>query len=495
MIGRNLEPLKQMTQEATVLLNRKKVWIVMPAVVMVLVVFGLVRSRIRESGSRQGGHEPVYKVARRTLIIDMVESGTMKAKKSTPVAARIQRQATILYVVDEGSLVKEGDILVELDKTDLERDMERELISLEQGEGDVAQKEKDLEIQKIQNEGDLAKVELKVEMTRMDMEKYEKGEGPQKIKEAEANLEKAKRDIQGMPELLEKGFVTQNELLDAQVSLDKAQTGYDVLMTYTHPKNLKKNKSDYEEALRELEATKARLDHVMVQKESALNRARRQLELRKKAVEKLQKDLDSMTLKAPNDGIVIYGSGDPNDWRAREIKVGGNVYGRQTIITLPDMSVMQVACQVHEVDVDKVKVGQEVEVRLDAYPSLKFRARVENVSLMAKQKGRWGLSDVKVFDVDVTLEGSDPCLKPGMTAKATIHIDRLDDVLCVPVEAVFEEDEKYYCYVLESRRRRKSQVEVGKSNENFVEVTDGLKEGNVVVLAASPVPEEPGGGR
>lgn len=494
MMGSNLETIKKMASKVAVLLKRRKVWIAISLVVAV-VVFGFARSRTRVSLSRQDGLEATHKVARQTLVIDMVESGTLKAKKSTPIAARIQRQATILYVVDEGSLVAEGAVLVELDKTDLERDMERELISLEQGEGDVAQKEKDIEIKKIQDEGELTKAELKVEMARMDMEKYEKGEGPQKIKEAEANRKKAERDMRGMPQLLEKGFVTENELLDAQVALDKAKTAHDILMTYTHPKNLKKNKSDYEEAVRELEATKARIEAAMAQKESALNRARRQLGLRKKAVEKLQKDLDSMTLKAPNEGIVIYGSGDPHDWRAREIKVGGNVYGRQTIITLPDMSVMQVACQVHEVDVDKVKVGQDTEVRIEAYPDLKFKGRVENISLMAKQKGRWGLSDVKVFDVDITLEGNDPCLKPGMTAKATIHIDRLDDVICVPVEAVFEEEEKYYCYLLESRRRRKVEIHTGRSNDNFVEVTGGLEEGNVVLLAASALTEESTGGR
>ena len=469
-----------MRTDWTRLLRKKRVWIALVSAAVLLYIL----SRAADGPARRGPQELTYKVRKRTLVIDMVETGSLKAKKSTPIFADIQRQATILHIVDEGSHVKEGEILVELDKSDLEKSLDSALISLEQATDDVDQKEKALEIQEIQNESALAKAELKVELGHMDMEKYEQGEGPQKIKEARASMKKAERDMQGMPELLEKGFVTQNELLDAEVALDKAQMGYEVLMKYTHPKNLKKNRSDHEEAQRELKATETRLASVMAQKESALNRSRRQLELRKDAVDKLHKDIEAMTLKAPNDGIVIYGTGDPRARRrGQEIDVGTRVSGRQTIITLPDMSVMQVACEVHEIDVDKIKVGQDVDVRMDAYPDLMVSGRVEKVGQMARQTGRWWMSDVKVFDVEVVLESNDPRLKPGMSARVTIHIDRLDDVLTAPVDAIFEEERQYYCYVLQSRTRKRVKVTPGKSNDSFVAITDGLEEGDVVVLA------------
>ncbi len=474
-------------------LKRKEVW--GASIVLLIIIFlALVSMGVQIRRNNQGHREATYRVKKQDLVIDLVESGSLKAKKSTPIAAQLQREATILYVVDEGIQVKQGDILAELDKTNLEQDLQQGLISIEQMESDVIQKERDFEIQRIQNESEMTKAKFKVEMARMDMEKYEKGEGPQKIKEVEANLEKAKRDMQGMPELLEKGFVTQNEFLDAQVALDKAQTNYDVLMTYTHPKELQKIKSDYEEACRELEATKMRLENVIAQKETGLNGARRQLKLKQDSIEKLKKDINGMTLKAPNDGIVIYGSGDPYDWRGREIRVGGRIYGQQTLITLPDTSIMQVACKVHEVDVDKIKAGQEVDVSIDAYPELKFKGKLEKVGLIAKEKGRYGTTDVKTFDVDVLLEGSDPRLKPGMSSKATIHVNRLKDVLCVPVEAVFENEGKYHCYVLRFGKKAKIEVRIGQSNDNFIEVADGLKEGDVVVLSSTEVQNELKGG-
>ena len=144
---------------------------------------------------------------------------------------------------------------------------------------------------------------------------------------------------------------------------------------------------------------------------------------------------------------------------------------------------MQVACEVHEIDVDKIKVGQDVDVRMDAYPDLMVSGRVEKVGQMARQTGRWWMSDVKVFDVEVVLESNDPRLKPGMSARVTIHIDRLDDVLTAPVDAIFEEERQYYCYVLQSRTRKRVKVTPGKSNDSFVAITDGLEEGDVVVLA------------
>jgi multidrug efflux pump subunit AcrA (membrane-fusion protein) len=138
---------------------------------------------------------------------------------------------------------------------------------------------------------------------------------------------------------------------------------------------------------------------------------------------------------------------------------------------------------VHEVDVDKIKVGQEVDVGIDAYPELKFKGHVEKVGLIAKEKGRWGTSDVKTFDVDILLDGTDPRLKPGMSAKSTIHVNKLEDVVCVPVEAVFEENGKYFCYALKFGKRAKVEIQTGQNNDNFVEVKEGLKEGDTVVLS------------
>ncbi|MBI3991593.1 MAG: efflux RND transporter periplasmic adaptor subunit [Candidatus Omnitrophica bacterium] len=468
--------------------KRNIIWIIV-VIAAGLFIAGFARKGV-QTGKNKGSRDATYRVTRQDIMIDMVESGSLKAKVSTPITAQLERQATILYIVDQGSQVRKGDILVELDKTEVEQMLQQEMISLERMESDVVQKEKDLEIQNIQNEGELSSVTLKVEMAQMEMEKYEKGEGPQKKKEAEANLEKAKRDMQGMPELLEKGFVTQNEFIDAQVGLDRAQTNYDIFMIYTYPKDLKKNKADYEEAKRQLDATKARLDNVIAQKESALSTGRRQLEIQGKRVAKLKKDLDNMTLKAPNDGVVLYGSGNPYDWQSQQIKVGAQIYGRQVIITLPDTSVMQVACKVHEVDVDKIKEGQDADITIDAFPDLKLKGKVEKVGLIATNQGMWGLSDVKVFDVDILLDENNPRLKPGMSVKSTIHVDSVKDAICVPVEAVFEENGKYFCYVMRFGKRVKIGVTLGQNNDNFIEVSDGVREGELVVLSSGEARKE-----
>ena len=105
------------------------------------------------------------------------------------------------------------------------------------------------------------------------------------------------------------------------------------------------------------------------------------------------------------------------------------------ILTIPNLSKMQVQTTVHESVIDQVRRGLRATVRLEAFPDLHLEAKVRSVAVLAVQQS----ADTKVYKTILTIEGEVKQLKPGMTAVVEIHIDRVKDALSVPVQAVVQE--------------------------------------------------------
>jgi hypothetical protein len=167
------------------------------------------------------------------------------------------------------------------------------------------------------------------------------------------------------------------------------------------------------------------------------------------------------------------------------IAQGEPVREGQKLMQIPDLRKMLVNTKVHEALVARVRPGQPVSVRINAYPDRLFPAHVESVATISMQQDFWA-PDVKFYSTKVALDGEVDNLKPGMSAEVKIAVsDPLEKVLTIPVEAVIGSAElgsKRRCYVMVSGRPTERDIEVGMSNERVVEVRDGLKEGDQVVL-------------
>jgi HlyD family secretion protein len=200
-----------------------------------------------------------------------------------------------------------------------------------------------------------------------------------------------------------------------------------------------------------------------------------------------------MILKAPCPGIVIYG--DPRySWYGMDnnYKVGGEIWGGNTLFTIPDLRIMQVKVQIHEADINKIKVEMMANVTMDTYAGLTLNGKITKIAAIAGGAGNpWGgEQDVKKFDVEVTLEGTTQVeLKPGISAKAEIMIDTRKDAVYVPLQCAFLEGGKQWCYALAADRSpAKREVKPGMSNESYIEILEGLKEGEQVLLYNPSVP-------
>lgn len=207
--------------------------------------------------------------------------------------------------------------------------------------------------------------------------------------------------------------------------------------------------------------------------ERALEEVRRNRE-RVSDIEKLFQALD---VKAPKPGMVIYSY----DRFGSKIRVGSSVSRwAPRIAELPDLSSMISRTFINEIDISRIRVGQKVKIGVDAFPDKQFDGEVISVANIGQTLPN---GDTKVFEVNIKLFGSDPELRPAMTTSNVITIDRLDDVLYIPLETVFRTDSSRYVFTYTNQLVRQI-IETGVENANHVVVSQGLKDGQVVLMNA-----------
>jgi RND family efflux transporter MFP subunit len=198
-----------------------------------------------------------------------------------------------------------------------------------------------------------------------------------------------------------------------------------------------------------------------------------------------QREFDQLTVMAPIPGLVVYleiwkGSG------MDKVQEGDSPWPGMGLVKLPDLSEMIVKTAVSEVDASKVDSAQEVEVRLDALPDKTYSGKVIKKGTLARKKESG--SNINVFDVEVAILDHDDDLKPGMSASCEIIVERLFDLVSVPMEGVFEQEGQTVVYL---KNKKKREVEVGRRNDVSIEVVSGL-EGDEEICLLNPTLDEQG---
>jgi hypothetical protein len=203
--------------------------------------------------------------------------------------------------------------------------------------------------------------------------------------------------------------------------------------------------------------------------------------------------LENCEIYAPHAGMVVYAREGRSN--STEIDEGVIVRQRQRILTLPNLNKMQVKTNIHESVLDQVRAGLPATIRIDAFPDKIYYGVVHDVAVVPASSG-WFSSGVKTYDTVVRIDGEVENLKPGMTAVVDMHVDRIKDVMTVPVQAVVQRDRENFCYVQTPQGAKKRTLELGRSNDKFVHIQDGIDVGEQVVLNPMSILEqfETGGG-
>jgi RND family efflux transporter MFP subunit len=468
------------------------------AVIGVLVVAGLAWSgRSLVLGNEKKASFPASsraRVARGDLVITVEENGYLTAKENVSIKPKFKGEGTITWLIEEGKLAKPGDVLVEFDRTELETQITELENDLAQYEIELEAARANLEIQQRDNQATIEKAELALEAARLTLEKFEQGDSPNELRKldlavekAESEFARAKERFQQVPELVAQGFLTRIQEEEERIRLREAEIGQEssrrdreLYQTYTQRMERTKFETEVKDGVRELENSRKKAEINLKEKQAAVTQREGQVTSTKTRLEQQRTELEHYTVKCDKEGTVHYGDPERPWWRD-EIKVGSTVYQGATLITIPDLSSMQVLIQVHEADIDKVALDLPVVVTVDSRPGESFDGKITEIATVATS-ANWTDESNKSFKVEVTLTGISGTLRPGVTAKAEIKIETLSAVLQIPLHAIVPENGKNLAFVVQEDGYQQREIEIGKHDSHRVEIRSGLAEGDEVLL-------------
>jgi RND family efflux transporter MFP subunit len=400
-------------------LNRKHLLFALP--ILVIGYFLL-------SGKRDDNTVLLATVVQGDFNIRVQTTGEIKAKTQTDIEApgNEMQQAglwngiKIQELIPEGTRVKAGDFVATLDKTPLMTKLQEVALELDKKESELKQTRLDTAITLRDARDELLNLKSAVEEARLEVE--------QSVYEAPA-IQQQKR-----------------------LALEKAE------------RNLLQKKENYQTKVAQA-ATRVAIIYADLSKA-------------KNSFDRVSDLLSNMDVKAPKDGMVVY----VKNWNGRKKTTGSNVSPWEpAVATLPDLRELQVITYVSEVDVRKVKPGQEADITLDAEPDKKLKGVVVQVANIGEQRPN---QEAKVFEVLIDILNPDSTLRPAMTTSNVIHIDAYKSVLSVPLEALNTEKNLSYVWVKKGGSLKRNEVRVAAVNEKDALVYQGLEAGDEVVLTA-----------
>jgi RND family efflux transporter MFP subunit len=466
---------------------------------LALAIGGFYLWSQRVPANATGERPLVVAAVRSTLNVTVTERGNLEAVKTVDGVCEVSgRDNKIVFIVPEGTEVKAGEVVVRFDTAEIDRNIAQQQIEVSQAEGKVRAAEQEVEVQRNKGESEIAEAALELTLADLDLKKYTQGEYKVELADlkgqialAEADLDQAKEELDNFRTLVKKGFRSPAQLRYVEQGVSKAEYYLErdkeklgVLEKYNYQRKLTEYTGKRDQAVKKIARTEKSTKAQLTKFASEFEAAKAKLELEKERLEKLLAEKEKCIIKAPQPGVVAYAN---ESWyeSSRQIREGAMVYYRQKIFSLPDMNTMQVKVNVHESVIKKVEPGQKAEVRVDAFPNVLLDGTVKTVSPLADSTRSWTRGGVKEYTTIVNIDRlPDVDLKPGMTAEVKIQVNEITGVILVPVQAVTERDRQHYVYVGNTEGFDRRAVKVGESNEKFVEIVDGLAEGEEVALDA-----------
>lgn len=382
------------------------------------VVWGTVRL------GRRGPTVPTIEVKRGEFLDSLQFRGEVKALKSITISAPSEAgDLQIIKVAQEGTPVKQGDVVVEFDKTKTEQDLAQYRSTLKSAEAEIEQARAQARLTEEQDKTAVLKARYDVEG---------------------AKLEAGKQEI-----------VSRIEGAEAKLKL-----------------------ADSEQALREAEE-KQKSDH-------NLNQATIQSKVQASAkakfdVERAERSMGQMTLRAPSAGTISLlqhwsGSG------MTTYRPGDHAWPGAAIAELPDASTLRVSARVDETERGRLAAKQTVTVQLNAIPDRQFTGHIDQISAIASLDFSSGWPITRNFMLDIALDQTDPRFKPGITGQITVVVDKVPNAITIPAQAMFQKSGQNVAYVWHGGQFEERTIEVGRRSGDKILVAKGVAAGEQVAL-------------
>lgn len=546
-----------------------------------------------------------YTVSREDLPINVKEGGELVAVNETVVRSQLEGNATILSLIPEGTAVKKGDMLVELDVSGIEKELASQEIAVEKARNALEQAKTQQEILEKQLETNRTTAESQQKIAAMELQKMlgaasgevaegknrdmiarltelvtpqpeteipavanaDPGDKPKtaakageiltanqtagqsqrrpvdaaapagtliqqvkpenyaslvdtaiallevpgdpsdplerdmgemankilqqadQIRLAMAQLKVAEDTVFHSRRLAAKKFITRNELerdeLDYQSQASKVTIAWndlDLLINYSLERDLIELRQNLANATLEVERVLASNDAERKNSQFDVTAKQKEFEVAEERLAVLRRQVDNAIIYSPGPGLVVYSRVSRGRGDSESVEEGTTVRERQPIIILPDNSELKCEIKVQEAMIDKVRVGLPALISAEVRPNDTITGRVTYVAPVADSGSRWSGNDKKVYATHVLLDSGKMGggLKAGMKASATITVDTIEDVLTVPIQAVRRDRAVNYIWRQTANGPEAVIVEVGAHNEEKVEITSGVSEGDRV---------------
>lgn len=306
-------------------------------------------------------------------------------------------------------------------------------------------------------------------------------------------------NVLGSERLAKREFIAKATLDKQRVALKKAQlaelsaqTSLSLFRRYEFPKNAEEFLTKYEDSLHALDREKTEALAKLSQAEAKFRNMEQLFKLAEKRRKDLATQLESCNIIATEPGLVVYGSSERNPYGGNEAKIeeGASVRFKQTMITIPDMRRMGIKVSIQESQIKKVKTGQKARIVADAEPDKTLTGIVKKVALLPDSNRWYENPNQKVYPTEVDVDGTHDWLKPGMSVKLEIITDELKDVIKIPLQCVMVDSAETVVYVKRGGKPVRQIVETGGFNDEFIEITSGVKEGESVFLSKPFVEDE-----
>jgi HlyD family secretion protein len=367
---------------------------------------------------------PTFEVKRGDFIESLQFRGQIKALKSVSILAPAEAgDLQILKISADGSPVKQGETIVEFDKTKTEQDLAQFRSTLKSADAEIEQARAQAHLTEEEDVTAVAKAKYDVEAAKLDASKREI---VSRIEGGEANLKVSDAE----QELHQK-----EEKLKSDQAVNKATI---------EGKSQASKKAAYD-------------------------------------VERAERALTKMILQAPSAGIVSLVSLWHPDGEA-PFKAGDRAWPGAPIAELPDTSELRLSARANETERGRLAPKQEVTVQLDAVPEQQFTGNIEKISTIATSDFSSGWPFPRNFDLEITIKQMDARLKPGMTAQLTVIVDKVPSALSIPVQASFQKSGETVAYLWTGSKFQEHTIAVGRRSGDRILISNGLREGDRIAL-------------
>ena len=449
--------------------------------------------------------DKLYTVKRGELTIGVLLSGSINTKIKHKLSSDVPRNMKLVSVVDENAKVTKGEIMARFETEDLQTVIDDLKEKLSNAEKDILILREERAILVSSNEADIKTAKDSVTDALAAFNKFRKLEGPrdkdnqsQKVSDAYKTLTDAQTaydtayDNLYKPENSVDDEATKKTLQSAHdsalKSLNSAKNSYNstlldrkIFKRYTHPNNAKNLRDKLERAELDLKKVIIRTQSSLIQKDNQIYNSEATIKRYERDLEQNLWFMTRMQLISPVDGIVTYGDPDRR-WGNTEVKVGMDVYRRVVLLTIPDMSNMVIDTNIPELFRSKVEIGANVVITPDSVPNLKIRGRIATISALPVFSVAWDQSSQKIYRSTIEFIADDPRIVSGMNVQVEVVSKVLKDIIYIPIEAVQEKGGRFFVYRDASPKPEEVDVELGLSNDSYVEIKSGLEENDAVYL-------------